>query len=103
MATERDEDQVTEPAQSAVKTGRRQSITEIFSAIELDLRTGLAQEEILRKLEGNGISRDNAEEALAAVLQQRRQRLRGRLYAGGFLLLISLLFFYFSDQVSLFQ
>ena len=81
----------------------RQSITEIFSSIELDLRTGMDEEEILQKLENNGVARSNAEEALAAVLRQRKQKFRGRLYAGGFLFLICLLFFYFSDQVSLFQ
>lgn len=89
--------------ETAAATGRRYSITDIFSAIELDLRTGLEQEQILRKLEGNGVARKNAEEALSTVLQQRRQKLRSRLYAVGFILLLSLLFFLFSDQVSLFN
>ena len=93
----------TEREAGPAKPARRHSITEIFSAIELDLRTGLAREEILQKLEGNGLSPENAEEALATVLSQRKKKLRTRLYAGGFLLLLSLLFFYFSDQVSLFQ
>ena len=90
------------PEEKAAGSGRRYSITEIFSAIELDLRTGMDQEQILRKLEDNGVARDNAEDALQAVLRKRKQKRRSQLYAVGTIIILSALFFLFSDRFSIF-
>lgn len=91
-----------DPEEKAAGSGRRYSITEIFSAIELDLRTGMDQEQILRKLEDNGVARDNAEDALQAVLRKRKQKRRSQLYAVGTIIILSALFFLFSDRFSIF-
>lgn len=91
-----------EPEEKAAGGGRRYSITEIFSAIELDLRTGMDQEQILRKLEDNGVARDNAGDALQAVLRKRKQKRRSQLYAVGTIIILSSLFFLFSDSFSIF-
>lgn len=91
-----------EAEQKSAGTGRRYSITEIFSAIELDLRTGMDQEQILCKLVDNGIARDNAEDALRTVLRQRQQKRRSRLYAVGTIIILSALLFLFSDRFSIF-
>jgi len=91
-----------EPEEKSTGSARHYSITEIFSAIELDLRTGMDREQILRKLEDDGVARDNAEDALQAVLRQRHQKRRSRLYAFGTIILLSALFFLFSERFSIF-
>ncbi|GAB5501065.1 MAG: hypothetical protein PsegKO_33760 [Pseudohongiellaceae bacterium] len=84
------------PSAAATPVAGKRSITEIFGAIELDLRTGMSEQQIISKLEDSGIARDNAEDALAVVLRQRKQKRRTRLLAAGSIVLLSLVLFYFA-------
>lgn len=88
--------QTTPAADTATPVAGKRSITEVFAAIEMDLRTGMSQQQIISKLEQSGIARDNAEDALAVVLRQRRQKQRTRLLAAGTIVILSLLLFYFA-------
>jgi hypothetical protein len=82
----------SEPATSA---GKR-PITEVFSAIELDLRTGLDRDQIVRKLMDSGLSADNAADAIEAVVRQRRQKQQTRLLAGTTIAIVALVMYYFA-------
>lgn len=84
------------PTAAATPVAGKRSITEIFAAIEMDLRTGMSEQQIISKLEDSGIARDNAEDALAVVLRQRNQKRRTRLLAAGTIVLLSLVLFYFA-------
>lgn len=90
------DDQSAPAADTATPVAGKRSITEIFGAIEMDLRTGMSQQQIVSKLEQSGIVRDNAEDALLVVLRQRRQKQRTRLLAAGTIVILSLVLFYFA-------
>jgi hypothetical protein len=81
--------------QAVGSTGKR-SVTEVFSAIELDLRTGLDRDQIVRKLMDNGLSADNAADAIEAVVRQRRQKQQTRLLAGTTIAIVALVMYYFA-------
>lgn len=85
----------TEPPATPASDNKR-SITDIFGVIALDLRTGLSEEQIVRKLQDNGISHDNAEEAVAVVVRQRRQKRQTRFIAAATILVLSLILFVFA-------
>jgi hypothetical protein len=81
--------------QAAAAAGKR-PITEVFSAIELDLRTGLDRDQIVRKLMDGGLSADNAADAIEAVVRQRRQKQQTRLLAGTTIAIVALVMYYFA-------
>lgn len=81
--------------QAAAAAGKR-PITEVFSAIELDLRTGLDRDQIVRKLMDSGLSADNAADAIEAVVRQRRQKQQTRLLAGTTIAIVALVMYYFA-------
>lgn len=83
-------------AKPAPASEHKRSITDVFGAIELDMRTGLSQEQIVHKLEDSGISRDNAEDAVAVVVRQRRQKRQTRFIAAATILVLSLILFVFA-------
>lgn len=93
-----DNDGYLPPMENQAGTGAvsKRSITEIFSAIELDIRTGLSRDQIIRKLEDNGLAADNAAEAYDVVMRQRRHKKRTRLVAAVTIVLLALILFFFA-------
>jgi len=73
------------------------SITDVFGSIELDIRTGLSREQIITKLEDDGMATDNAEEAYDFVRRQHRRKRQNRLIAAAAIVILSILFFFLSD------
>jgi len=83
-------------SQPATPVAGKRPITEIFAAIEMDLRTGMSKQQIISKLVDSGIASDNAEDALAVVLKQRQHKRRTRVLAAVTIVLLSLVLFYFA-------
>jgi len=84
-----------EPARKSKSVSDR-STTDVFGAIDLDLRNGLSRQQIITKLTGEGLSSDNAADAYDFVLAQRRQKQRGRMLAVAVVAGLGLVFFFLS-------
>ena len=84
------------PPEAEAPPGKR-SITNVFGSIELDLRTGLSRQQIITKLEDDGLSTENAEEAYDFVRRQHARKRTSRLAAAAAIVVLSVAMFYLSD------